>query len=514
MKLTKSMVVLATLLAVVLLGAVLPASQQSQAQTPSITMVGLPDLDPMSGRFINVTRGTASLGDTVAAQQILNVSLEISPALSEFALWIFDGDMGGGENYGYWDTWGLPTGPGGQAVPFDDVEFVLYRDPQVVGNMNPADQLAVWSGLVMPDDDWFKTTVNQDAGAFNAARGAYYYHLVCNWLTTDYANEQNNFKIAIQGRPFLRAGSTIGFEGFTFKIPPDGYDSSGIPVPRTKYDGTFTFYFNLPENGGQLQSIELWDGDADFVDDTNDANSPEQPPFPTSPYTYNEGANPGDPEDDYPWVGLCVPPDVRYTVIAPNSAWSVTNDDPSGNQEWERYCIALNNNGETPPDIVVSSLPTGAYQWQFYGLDGMNTVFIYVEYDLYPDNPPPPPPPPGTGTPGYWKNHPEAWPVDTITIGGVTYTKEQAIKIMKTNKAKDKTYTMFNALVCAKLNLILGNESSCIALTVLAADNWMKTYGPVGSGVKASSQAWKQGEPLYLELDKYNNGLLCAPHRD
>ena len=40
------------------------------------------------------------------------------------------------------------------------------------------------------------------------------------------------------------------------------------------------------------------------------------------------------------------------------------------------------------------------------------------------------PPPPGTGTPGYWKNHPDAWPVAVITIGGETYTKGDAIAIM------------------------------------------------------------------------------------
>ena len=32
--------------------------------------------------------------------------------------------------------------------------------------------------------------------------------------------------------------------------------------------------------------------------------------------------------------------------------------------------------------------------------------------------------------------------------------------------------------------------------------------------VKANSDAWDVGEPLYLMLDDYNNGYLCAPHRD
>jgi hypothetical protein len=121
---------------------------------------------------------------------------------------------------------------------------------------------------------------------------------------------------------------------------------------------------------------------------------------------------------------------------------------------------------------------------------------------------------PGTGTPGYWMNHPEAWTVDEITIGGVTYTQDEAIAYMKMAVKRDKTLTMFPALVAAKLNVLIGNAGWCIADTIDAADAWMAMYGPVGSGVRANSTAWKEGEPLYLKLDAYNNGELCAPHRD
>ena len=120
---------------------------------------------------------------------------------------------------------------------------------------------------------------------------------------------------------------------------------------------------------------------------------------------------------------------------------------------------------------------------------------------------------PGTGTPGYWKNHPEAWPVNSITIGGVAYSKADAIKIMSLPDG-NKLITMFRSLVAAKLNVLMGNESSCIASTITAADAWMAKYGPMSKTVKASSTAWKEGEPLYYKLDKYNNGLMCAPHRD
>jgi len=120
---------------------------------------------------------------------------------------------------------------------------------------------------------------------------------------------------------------------------------------------------------------------------------------------------------------------------------------------------------------------------------------------------------PGTGTPGYWKTHPEAWPVDSITVGGVAYSKVDAIAWLGA-VGKDKTITMFSSLVPAKLNVLIGNDGSCVSTTIAAADEWMSTYGPVGNGVHAASLAWKLGEPLHRQLDNYNNGMLCAPQRD
>lgn len=119
---------------------------------------------------------------------------------------------------------------------------------------------------------------------------------------------------------------------------------------------------------------------------------------------------------------------------------------------------------------------------------------------------------PGTGTPGYWKTHPEAWPVTSLVIGGVSYTREQAIALMLLPDG-DKTLTLFRALVSAELNVLIGNADTCVDGTMAAAHTWLATYPPL-SGVVGKSAAWKAGEPLYLTLDAYNNGLLCAPHRD
>ncbi len=119
---------------------------------------------------------------------------------------------------------------------------------------------------------------------------------------------------------------------------------------------------------------------------------------------------------------------------------------------------------------------------------------------------------PGTGTPGYWMNHPEAWPAG-ITIGGVSYTRDAAIAWIA-KSGKDRTTTMFASLASAKLNVQMGNDPSCVQGTIAEADAWMAAYGPVGSNVHAASVAWKVGEPLHRLMDNYNNGMLCAPHRD
>jgi hypothetical protein len=121
-------------------------------------------------------------------------------------------------------------------------------------------------------------------------------------------------------------------------------------------------------------------------------------------------------------------------------------------------------------------------------------------------------PPPGTGTPGYWKNHPGAWP-PSIVVGGVTYTAMNAINIMNNEVGGDKSYTLFNSLISAMLNKGIGNPTECVDPEIAAGNSWIAA-NPPGSKVKASGVQWKIGEPIHRKLDNYNNGMLCAPHRD
>jgi hypothetical protein len=167
--------------------------------------------------------------------------------------------------------------------------------------------------------------------------------------------------------------------------------------------------------------------------------------------------------------------------------------------------------------VVSSTLPAGFVQT--YDLDGTGTAHVATAavnggqsrvdidfgYRAVPAT--------GTGTIGYWKTHPEAWPVATITIGGVVYTRDQAIILIGTPSRGDKSIDLFKQLAAAKLNLIIGNNPSCISSTIASADAWMTAHPP-GSNVGSGSAAWAQASSWHTQLDSYNNGQLCAPHRN
>ena len=65
----------------------------------------------------------------------------------------------------------------------------------------------------------------------------------------------------------------------------------------------------------------------------------------------------------------------------------------------------------------------------------------------------------------------------TITVGGVDLYEGAGHRHART-PGKDKTLTMFSSLVPAMLNVMVGNDGSCVASTIEAANAWMAPYRP------------------------------------
>jgi hypothetical protein len=114
-----------------------------------------------------------------------------------------------------------------------------------------------------------------------------------------------------------------------------------------------------------------------------------------------------------------------------------------------------------------------------------------------------------TYTIGYWKTHPEAWPVASLTVGGVSYTQAQLLNILWTSPQGDATYIVAHQLIGAMLNVAQGADPSATGGTIAAANAWLSA-NPIGSDPGGSARGVGIG---YSEtLDSYNNGLIGPGH--
>jgi hypothetical protein len=112
-----------------------------------------------------------------------------------------------------------------------------------------------------------------------------------------------------------------------------------------------------------------------------------------------------------------------------------------------------------------------------------------------------------TLTQGFWKNHEEDWPVASLTLGAVTYTKAQALAILRTPPRGDATYILIHQLIAATLNVASGADAS--AVSIADANAWL-TANPLGSKPKGAAR--DQGIALADTLDAYNNGVIGPGH--
>jgi hypothetical protein len=129
-----------------------------------------------------------------------------------------------------------------------------------------------------------------------------------------------------------------------------------------------------------------------------------------------------------------------------------------------------------------------------------------------------PGPSPGTGgegctlTQGYWKNHASAWPVTSLTLGSVSYTKSQLLQILNQPVRGNGLVSLARQLIAAKLNVANGASGADIAQTIIDADALIGslTVPPIGNGYLSPSST----SSLTDALTSYNEGTTGPGHCD
>ncbi|MFO7914420.1 MAG: hypothetical protein R6U43_01855 [Candidatus Krumholzibacteriales bacterium] len=119
------------------------------------------------------------------------------------------------------------------------------------------------------------------------------------------------------------------------------------------------------------------------------------------------------------------------------------------------------------------------------------------------------PPPPGecTGTPGYWKNHRDMWPVDELTVGGQLFTRAELMEIFNWPARHDKRIKLFHHLVAAKLNVLRGATYEGIDGAISDADDFLAMY-PLGSEIDKATERMIEG--LKAPLEMFNESAPCG----
>ena len=103
---------------------------------------------------------------------------------------------------------------------------------------------------------------------------------------------------------------------------------------------------------------------------------------------------------------------------------------------------------------------------------------------------------------GYWKTHPASWPVSSLLLGTVSYTKTQLLSILNKPAGGNGLIILCHQLIATKLNIANGADPVLISASVSAADTQIgsKVCPPVGSGTLTPSSV----EHLSDKLDDWN----------
>lgn len=116
-----------------------------------------------------------------------------------------------------------------------------------------------------------------------------------------------------------------------------------------------------------------------------------------------------------------------------------------------------------------------------------------------------------TLTQGFWKNHPAAWPVQSVELGNRTYTKAEALQVFSQPVNGNGLVSLAHQLLAAKLNVASGS-TNVVATEIGQADAMIgaQVVPPIGSDALPTSTT----SALAQALDNYNMGVTGPGHCD
>src|SRR5215831_2242749 len=115
-----------------------------------------------------------------------------------------------------------------------------------------------------------------------------------------------------------------------------------------------------------------------------------------------------------------------------------------------------------------------------------------------------------TFTIGYWKTHPEAWPVGSLTLGNHTYTAAELMQILNTQAQGNGLLIVAHQLIAALLNQADGADVSSIQADITHAQNLIGNL--IIPQIGTDSLPANAGSSIANDLNDYNTGVSDPGH--
>ena len=111
-----------------------------------------------------------------------------------------------------------------------------------------------------------------------------------------------------------------------------------------------------------------------------------------------------------------------------------------------------------------------------------------------------------TFTVGYWKNHPNAWPVSSLVLGGRMYTKAQLLAILAQPVQGNGLVSLARQMIATRLNRANGAAELEVESALAMSDGLIGTHAipPVGGAFLDPGLT----SPTTQVLDDFNNGII------
>lgn len=119
-----------------------------------------------------------------------------------------------------------------------------------------------------------------------------------------------------------------------------------------------------------------------------------------------------------------------------------------------------------------------------------------------------------TLTQGYWKNHPEDWPVRSLALGAHRYGQAELLALLRTPVREDVSLALAHQLIAAELNVAAGASPSP---AIASAQEWLRLFGPTQRlplGISPATAAGRRAAELNDALTAYNEGRTGPGHCD